>query len=139
MNSKKLLSLMIGLMLVMLLSACESGGGTHPAISVVKQYVELGEELEEDANGKINIAPILDEAPDLWDGDFVLGGNEMLVPLLSQYYETITYEVIEDSGSEVQVQVSFSDPNDAEMESEMTLDYLVVRREGEWRIKRRVQ
>jgi len=132
-----LLPQMISLILVtLLLVACGGGNGTHPAIGVVKQYIELGKDLEEDANGLIDIGPVISKALELWDGSLPVEGNEMFVPLLSQYYETITYEVVEDKGDEVQVQVSFSDPNDAEMRSEMTFDYRVVRRDGKWRIAR---
>jgi hypothetical protein len=101
MNSNKLLFLVAGLILVsLLLAAC--GGGTHPAISVVKQYIELGRELnlKEDAGGRVDVAPIVREARDLWDS-FILDENELLVPLLSQYYETITYEVVEKKWNKV--------------------------------------
>ncbi len=138
-NHKRLLLQMISLMLAtLLLIACGDGEGTHPAVSVVKQYIELGKDLEKDGDGDIDIGPILNKALDLWDGGLPLG-NEILTPLLPQYYETITYEIVEDNGDKIQARVTFSDPNDAEMQPELTLDYLVIQQGGEWLITRRVQ
>jgi hypothetical protein len=149
-TKKRMIVRGIGLVLITLfLLAC--GGGIRSPTGVVKQYIELGRKvkLEGATDDEIDLTPILSEAPALWAREYSADSDEALIPLLSQCYDTISYEVSAGSGDEVgvliNVRVLFKDVNNSEMASWLSakfgrlpsvseIYYWVVREQDGWRI-----